>query len=321
MGDAGDSPVSLSSLSGSKRYESVFDLVGHTPLVRLGAIDASFPNVEIWAKLEFLNPGGSVKDRPAANMIRSAEQSGALRPGMAIIDSTSGNTGVALALYGAAGGYPVTLVMPSNVSTARKHMVRAFGASIIFSDPMDGSDGAIRLVRKIVTENPGKYHYTNQYGNDANWQAHFRTTGPEILESIGSRLTHFVAGVGTSGTLMGTGRALKAHRQTIQIVGVEPDDEFHGLEGLKHIATSIVPGIYDPSVLDRTVFVDTDDGWNMAERLGREEGLLVGHSSGGILSGAVQVAKECVSAQQPAVIVSILCDHASRYVEARPPME
>ena len=295
--------------------DSICEATGHTPLVRLEGLDASLPGVQIWGKLEFANPGGSVKDRPALNLLRSARADGRLRPGMSIIDSTSGNTGIALALYGAALGHPVTLVMPENVSTARKNLLRAYGAQIVFSDPMEGSDGAIRRVREIVNASPDRYFYTNQYNNPANWQAHLHSTGPEILGALGPSLTHVVAGVGTSGTIMGTGRAVKASRPDVQIVGVEPDDAFHGLEGLKHLESSIVPGIYDGRVLDRTIFLPTEEGWDVTERLATEEGLLVGHSGGAVVAAALRIGREQVEAGAPAVIVGVLPDHAARYVE------
>lgn len=296
---------------------SICDAVGNTPLVRLEILDRETPGVEIHAKLEFMNPGGSVKDRPALQMLLDAEDAGKLRPGMSVIDSTSGNTGVALALYGAARGYRVTLVMPENVSQVRKDMLRAFGAEIVFSDPMEGSDGAIRLVRSLVDREPDRYFYTNQYANQSNPRAHYLTTAPEIIRAVGDRLTHFVAGIGTSGTAMGNGRRLKEHRASIQIIGVEPEDQFHGLEGLKHIATSIVPPIYDSSVLDRTMFMNTEEGWIMSERLGTEAGLLVGHSAGAAAAGALRIARELVERGEKGLIVAIFPDHASRYVDVR----
>jgi cysteine synthase B len=296
---------------------SLCDAVGNTPLVRLTTIDRESPGVEIYAKLEYMNPGGSVKDRPALQMLLDAEASGNLRPGMSIIDSTSGNTGVALALYGAARGYRVNLVMPENVSQVRKDMLRAFGAEIFYSDPMDGSDGAIRLVRELVRRDPNRYFYTDQYNNPSNPRAHYLTTAPEIIRDLGHRLTHIVAGIGTSGTVMGIGRRLKEYRSDIQIVGVEPEDQFHGLEGLKHIATSIVPGIYDARQIDRTIYMDTDLGWNMSERLAHEMGLLVGHSAGAAAEGALRIAQELSNRNERGVIVAILPDHASRYVDIR----
>jgi len=298
------------------RY-SVADLAGNTPLVRLTAIDRETPGVEIWAKLEFENPGGSVKDRPALQMLLDAESEGRLVRGMSIIDSTSGNTGIALALYGGARGYQVSLVMPSNVSSARKSLIAAYGAEIIFSDPLEGSDGAIRLVRKLTAAEPGRYLYTDQYGNPSNPRAHFLTTAPEILSVLGDRLTHFVTGIGTSGTIIGTGRRLKRHNPAIRVVGVEPDDAFHGLEGLKFLKTSIVPRIYDAGVLDETLFIDTESGWVTTDRLTREEGLWVGHSSGANVEGALRVARRLVLAKQTGVIATILCDHAARYVEPK----
>ncbi len=297
---------------------SIAEAVGDTPLVRLRRIEEQAHGTEIWAKLEFMNPGGSVKDRPALQMILDAEAAGVLEPGMSIIDSTSGNTGVALALYGAARGYRVVLVMPENVSSARKNMLRAFGAEIVYSDPMEGSDGAILAVRRMVSEHPGRYLYTNQYANPSNPRAHYLHTAEEIIRVLGDRLTHFVAGIGTSGTVMGNGRRLREHSQRIQIIGVEPDDEFHGLEGLKYIRTSIVPDIYDESVLHRTIFLDTDRGWNVSEMLANEEGLLVGHSAGAAVAAAMQVADELYSEGKTGVIACVLPDHASRYVEVKP---
>ncbi|MEQ8275737.1 MAG: cysteine synthase family protein [Deltaproteobacteria bacterium] len=305
----------MSAPSRARTVGSIAEAVGRTPMARLRSVEPE--GAEVWAKLEFLNPGGSVKDRPALNLIQAAEKSGELRPGMSIIDSTSGNTGVALALYGAARGYEVTLVMPENVSSARKSMLSTFGAKIIYSDPMDGSDGAIELVRKIVEEQPGRYFYTNQYNNEANWRAHHDGTAEEIIEALGDRITHFVAGIGTSGTVMGTGRRLRAFRDDIEVIGVEPDDEFHGLEGLKYIETSIRPGIYDRSVLTRTFFCPTDAGWDSAEALVRDEGLLVGHSAGAVVHAAKTIAEEALAAGKKPVVVAVLPDHASRYVEVR----
>jgi S-sulfo-L-cysteine synthase (O-acetyl-L-serine-dependent) len=296
---------------------SICEAAGNTPLVRLSKIEEQTHGTEIWAKLEFMNPGGSVKDRPALQMILDAEADGRLAPGMSLIDSTSGNTGVALALYGAARGYRVTLVMPENVSSARKNMLCAFGAEIVYSDPMDGSDGAIRLVRKMVSEAPDRYFYTNQYANPSNPRAHYLHTAEEIIRVVGRRLTHFVAGVGTSGTVMGNGRRMREYDAKIQIIGVEPDDEFHGLEGLKYIEASIVPDIYDRSVLHRTIFMDTDRGWNVSEMLADREGLLVGHSAGAAVAAAMQVADELFAEGRTGVIACVLPDHASRYVEVK----
>ncbi len=298
---------------------SISDAVGKTPLVRLRSVEPADAQVEIWAKLELANPGGSVKDRPALQMILDAESSGRLRPGMSLIDSTSGNTGVALSLFGAARGYHVTLVMPQNVSEARKRIVNAYGAEVIYSDPLEQSDGAIRMVREIVRCEPTRYFYTDQYSNPSNPRAHYLTTAPEIFAELGHRLTHFVAGIGTSGTVIGAGRRFKEISPAIHVVGLEPDDAFHGLEGLKHLASSIVPAIYDPGVLDETLFIDTESGWVMAERLALEEGYLVGYSAGANVEGARRLAERLKAANQTGVIATVLCDHASRYIEARAP--
>ncbi|TVR03068.1 MAG: pyridoxal-phosphate dependent enzyme [Deltaproteobacteria bacterium] len=294
--------------------ETTLDLVGNTPLVRLRGLEAEVDGtVEIWGKLEYMNPGGSVKDRPARQMLRDALDSGALQPGGSIIDSTSGNTGVAYAMLGAALGVGVTLVMPSNVSQARKDIVEAYGATIIYSDPMEGSDGAIRLAKEIVDRETGRYFYPDQYANPSNPRAHELTTGPEIWRDTRGRVTHFVAGLGTTGTIMGTGRALRRLNPAIRIVAVEPDQAFHGLEGLKHLDSSIVPAIYDPSGHDEGLRISTEDGWDMAERLAAEEGLAVGYSSGANAYGALQVARTL----SHGVIVCILCDHADRYIAPR----
>jgi cysteine synthase B len=290
--------------------ESVCDLVGHTPLVRLRRLERLVPGAEIYAKCEFANPGGSVKDRAALRMMKDAIASGALTPGKTVIDSTSGNTGVAYSLFGAALGYRVTLVMPENVSESRKRISRAYGTDIVFSSPFEGSDGAIRLVRELVARNPEPYFYPDQYSNASNPRAHEEGTGQEIVEQVGARITHFVAGIGTSGTVMGTGRRLKAHRRDIQVIAVEPDDAFHGLEGLKHMASSLVPAIYHPEELDRLLPVGTEEGWDMAERMVKEEGLFCGHSGGAAVAGAVQVARE---AGPGAVVVTLLPDRGERY--------
>jgi cysteine synthase B len=230
--------------------EKITDLIGDTPIVRLRACDKDTPGVELWAKCEFLNPGGSVKDRAAYQMIRDAIRNGQLKPGQAIIDSTSGNTGVAYALIGGALGYPVTLVMPGNVSWARRKITQAFGTRLVFSDPLEGSDGSIRLCREMVAENPGTYYYPDQYSNPSNALAHYNTTGREIWEQTEGRVTHFVTGIGTTGTVMGTGRCLKEYRRDIGIYAVEPDDALHGLEGLKHMESLAQPPIYHPEELD-----------------------------------------------------------------------
>jgi cysteine synthase B len=273
----------------SRRLESVVDAVGNTPLVRLHKIARHVPSAEVWAKLEFANPGGSVKDRPALRMMQDA-----------IAD-------------GAALGIRVRLVMPSNVSKARKDIARNFGTEIVFSDPMEGSDGAIRQARELVAKDPDVYFYPDQYSNPSNWRAHYDGTGREILEALGDRLTHFVAGLGTTGTMMGTTRRIKEHRPSVECVAVEPAEALHGLEGLKHMATSLVPEIYDPRVPDRVTPVGTEAGWDMADRLAREEGLHVGHSSGANIFAALQIAEVAHRHGRPACIVAIVCDRGDRY--------
>ena len=295
------------------RAGSVIDLIGNTPLVRIRCLDGELADgVEIHAKLEYFNPGGSVKDRAARQIMLDALERGDLADGRTLIDSTSGNTGVAYAMIGAALGVDVALVMPSNVTQARKDLIGAFGAEIIFSDPMEGSDGAIRLVRELVeNDGDGRYYYPDQYTNPSNPRAHELSTGPEIFRDTDGRVTHFVAGIGTSGTLMGTSRALKRLNPEIRCYGVEPDSAFHGLEGLKHLESSIVPAIYDQAAHDETIFVETDAGWDMAERLAVDEGIAVGHSCGAALVGAFRVAKSL----SEGVVVTIFPDHADRYIE------
>ena len=271
--------------------EKITDLLGDTPIVRLRTFARDTPGVEYWAKCEFMNPGGSVKDRAAYQMISDAIRTGALKPGKTIIDSTSGNTGVAYSLIGGALGYPVTLVMPANVSWARQKITRAFGTELVFSDAMEGSDGAIRLCRKMVDDDPEKYFYPDQYSNPSNPQGHYLGTGREIWEQTEGRVTHFVTGIGTSGTVMGTGRRLKDYRKDIEVWAVEPDDALHGLEGLKHMESSIVPAIYHPEELNGVIAMPTDEAWDVSERLAKEEGLLVGHSSGASLAGALRLGR------------------------------
>ncbi len=301
------------NLARSRRLESVIDAVGNTPLVRLQKVARHVPNVEVWAKLEFANPGGSVKDRPALRMMMDAFADGRLTRDKILIDSTSGNTGVAYSLFGAALGVRVRLVMPSNVSKARKDIALTFGTEIIYSDPMEGSDGAIRVVREIAAENPETYFYPDQYSNPSNWRAHYDGTGREILEALGERITHFVAGLGTTGTMMGCSRRLHEHARKIECVAVEPDNPLHGLEGLKHLATSLVPPIFDPHVPDRTMPISTENGWDMADRLAREEGLHVGHSSGANIFAALTLAEEIQRRGESGCVVAIVCDRGDRY--------
>lgn len=293
------------------RVESVLELVGNTPLIAIHRLTSGLsPRVRLYAKLEGLNPGGSVKDRAALWMVRDGIRSGKLRPGKTILDSTSGNTGIALAMVGAVLGYPVELVMPSNVSRERKVVLRAFGAKVISSDPMEGSDGAIRMSRQILAENPEKYFKPDQYFNEVNPRAHFESTGPEIWEQTRGSVTHFVAGLGTGGTIMGTGRYLKSRNPAVQVIGAEPEDAFHGLEGLKHMASSIVPGIFHEEELDRKVAIPTEAAYETVYRLGKEEGVVVGQSSGAAIWAALLVAREL----DEGVIVAISPDFGDRYL-------
>lgn len=285
------------------------EAVGNTPLVRLRALEP--PGVEIHAKLEWFNPGGSVKDRAALRIIQEALPTLA---GRTLLDSTSGNTGIAYAWVGAALGIRVALVMPENVSEARKRITRHFGAQILYSDPLEQSDGAIRLARKLAQEEPGKWFYADQYSNEANPRAHELGTAPEIWEQTQGRVTHAVIGIGTGGTIMGLGRGLKARNRAIKVIAVEPAEELHGLEGLKHMASSIVPRIYRLSELDRKLSIATDSGWEMAERIVREEGLLAGHSAGAAAVGAVQVANELSARGERGVVVTLFPDRADRYI-------
>ncbi len=294
------------------RVDDLTELVGDTPLLRLRHIERGCPGVELWAKCEFTNPAGSVKDRAALRIVREALATGALRPGMRLIDSTSGNTGIAYAMVGAALGVPITLVMPENVSVPRKQVATAYGVEIVYSSPMEGSDGAIVLAKKLVDDHPDRYWYADQYSNPNNWLAHYHTTAPEIWAQTSGRVTHFVTGIGTSGTVMGTSRRLH-ELGPVRCIGVQPDDAMHGLEGMKHIPSSIVPKIYDESVLDDTIWMPTEEGWDMAERLAHEEGLMMGHSWGGNVAAALRVGKALAAEGRPGVVVTVLCDRGDRY--------
>jgi len=291
--------------------QHIVDLIGNTPLVELRCVRSQIPaGVRIYGKLEGFNPSGSVKARAAWNMVREGLASGDLRPGKTIFDSTSGNTGIALAMIGAVLGYPVKLVMPGNVSQERKRVLEAYGAETVFSSPLEGSDGAIVLAREIHAADPDRYFKPDQYNNEANSRAHYLTTGPEIWQQTRGEVTHFVATVGTGGTVMGTGRFLKEKNAAIQVVAVEPDDAFHGIEGLKHMETSIVPGIWHPAQLDRVVGVATDEAYDMVYRLAADDGLLVGQSCGAAVVGAIEVARKLTSG----CIVAILPDLGDRYL-------
>jgi len=296
-----------------KTRTSILELVGNTPLLKL---EKSLPDdlkdkpVEIYAKLEGYNPGGSVKDRPATRMILEAIQSGKLTKDKIILDATSGNTGIALAMVGTALGYRVELAMPSNVSEERKRIIQAYGAKIHYTDPLQSTDGAIIFVRDLIEKYPDRYCYIDQYNNDANWRSHFYSTAVEIWEQTHHRITHFIAGIGTGGTIMGTGRRLKIFNPEIQIIGVQPDSPFHGIEGLKYIETSIKPGIFDENRLDRTMFIGTDIAYQRARELARKEGVFVGQSSGAAFEAAVQIAREI----KEGVIVFVCPDGGEKYL-------
>jgi cysteine synthase B len=297
----------------SRRLSSIVDAVGQTPLIRLERVAKTAPSVEVYVKLEFANPGGSVKDRPALRMMLDAIADGRLTSDKILIDATSGNTGVAYSLVGAALGYRVRLVMPKNVTKARKDITEAFGTELLYSDPMEGSDGAIRHVRELVAREPDKYFYPDQYSNPSNPLAHYLGTGAEILDALGDRITHFVAGLGTSGTVMGTTRRLHEHARKVHCIAVEPAEALHGLEGLKHMQSSIVPPIYDASVPDDLMQVATEDGWDMADRVAAEEGLHIGHSTGANVFAAVKIAERLHREQGGGCVVTIACDRGDRY--------
>jgi cysteine synthase B len=295
--------------------KQLVDLVGNTPLLRLARIAADLPaGVEVYAKAEWYNPGGSVKDRPALWMIRDGERSGRLRPGMRIADATSGNTGIAYATLAAALGYGVTLALPANASPERKRILRSLGAELMLTDALEGTDGAIRAIRRLVAEQPDLYFYPDQYNNPANPQAHAETTAPEILAQTNGRVTHFVAALGTTGTFIGTGRGLRAAKPDIALIAVQPDGPYHALEGVKHIAsTALVPGIYDATLADAIEIVGSEDAFAMARNLTRSEGLMVGVSAAANVVAAIRVAKRLRSG----VVVTILCDSASKYLSER----
>jgi S-sulfo-L-cysteine synthase (O-acetyl-L-serine-dependent) len=286
--------------------------IGGTPLIRLRRVASDLPTgVEVYAKAEHLNPGGSVKDRAALSMILEGERSGKLTPGKTILDATSGNTGIAYAMIGAARGYPVTLCLPKNASRERQRILSIYGAELILTDPTQATDGAQLRAREMVLNEPDKYFYPDQYNNDANWRAHYDRTAPEIWEQTGGRITHFLAGLGTSGTFMGTARRLKEYDQKISVVSMQPDSPFHGLEGMKHMPTALVPGIYDERLADQSVEVETESAQEMTRRLAREEGLLVGVSSGANVFAALRLAR---TLKHDAVVVTILCDGGEKYL-------
>jgi cysteine synthase B len=295
---------------------TTLDRVGNTPLLRFERIVRDLPGIELLGKAEWFNPGGSVKDRAAARIIAEGKRSGKFGPGKTLLDSTSGNTGIAYAMFGAAEGFPVTLCMPENVSIERKHILHAYGATIVYTDPAEGSDGAIRVARELHAKHPEKYFYADQYSNDANWQAHYYGTANEIWKQTDGRVTHFVSMLGTSGTFVGTSRRLKELNPQIRCISLQPDSPFHGIEGAKHMASALVPKIYDPSLADEDIGISTEESYAMAIRLAREEGLLVGISAASAVVGSLQVARR-MKAGDPAVFVAILPDSGDKYLSER----
>jgi cysteine synthase B len=300
----------LAALQSGSHTRSVLELIGNTPMLRFGRIGRELGAVELLAKAEWYNPGGSVKDRAALNMILDGEKRGLLTRDKILIDATSGNTGIAYAMIAAERGYRVVLALPKNASTERKQSLLAYGAELVLTDPGEGTDGAQRYVRRLVQSDPAKYFYPDQYNNDANWRAHYETTAMEIWRQTEGRITHFVTGLGTTGTFVGVTRRLKELNPDIQCISMQPDGPLHGLEGLKHLPTAMVPGIYDATLADEQISVSTEDAHKMVLRLAREEGLLVGVSSGANLVAAVQVARKA----KDGVVVTIFCDSAAKYL-------
>ena len=297
---------------------SILERIGNTPLVRINLLqDRLAANIQILGKAEWANPGGSVKDRAASSIVIDARKRGLLSKERGLLDATSGNTGIAYAMLGAALDFPVTLCMPSNVSPERKKYLSAYGAQVVWTNPADGSDGAIRKARELVANEPDRYFYADQYSNDENWRAHYRTTANEIWQQTEGQITHFVAGLGTSGTFMGTTRRLRELNPNIRCISMQPDSPFNGLEGLKHMATAIVPKIYDANLADANIDMDTEVAYRMCRTLARQHGLLVGISSGAAVATALQVAEQEAAAGREAVIVTILCDSAEKYMSER----
>lgn len=296
--------------------QHTLDRIGNTPLLRLERVARDLPGVEVLGKAEWMNPGGSVKDRAAANIIAVAQRAGKLTPGKILLDSTSGNTGIAYAMIGAAQGFPVTLCMPENVSIERKKILSAYGANILYTDPGDGSDGAIRVARELAAKHPDLYYYADQYSNEANWRAHYHGTANEIWQQTEGRITHFVSMLGTSGTFMGTTRRLKELNPQIRCISLQPDSPFHGIEGAKHMPSAIVPKIYDPSLADENLEISTEASYAMAKRLAREEGLLVGISAAAAVVGCLEMARR-LKKNEHAVFVTIFCDSGDKYLSER----
>ncbi len=312
--------MSTAVAASAKLGNTVLERIGNTPMLRLDRIVAHLPGITLLGKAEFANPGGSVKDRAASSIILAAMEAGQLgdaQPERSLLDATSGNTGIAYAMLGAALQFPVTLCVPSSASPERKRILQAYGAEVIFTPGGDGSDGAIRKVRELYSANPDKFFYADQYGNDNNWKAHYRTTAPEIWDQTEGTVTHFIAALGTSGTFTGTTRRLKELNPAIQCISMQPDSPFTGLEGLKHMPTAIVPPIYDPNLADRNIWAETEPAYAMCKRLAREEGVLVGVSAGANVQTALQIAEEEYNAGREAVIVTVLCDGADKYLSER----
>jgi cysteine synthase B len=311
-------PQEVAATLGESLGHSLIERIGNTPLLQLDALTADLPGVALLGKAEWYNPGGSVKDRAAAHIVAEARRSGQLPPGKTLLDATSGNTGIAYAMLGAAEGFPITLCMPENVSRERKQILHGYGATIVYTDPGDGSDGAIRMARELAGKHPEQYFYADQYSNDANWKAHYHTTANEIWQQTQGRVTHFVAMLGTSGTFVGTTRRLKELNPRVQCISLQPDSSFHGIEGAKHMASAIVPKIYDPALADQNLEIATEDAYAMARQLSRGAGLLVGISAAAAVVGCLKIARELpVKKGSEAVIVTILCDSGEKYLSER----
>src|ERR1700730_4199903 len=313
-----DKPREIALGLGETLGHSLIERIGNTPLLRLDAVTTDLPGVALLGKAEWYNPGGSVKDRAAANIVAEARRNGRLGPGKILLDATSGNTGIAYAMLGAAEGFPVTLCMPENVSRERKQILQGYGANILYTDPADGSDGAIRMARELARNHPDQYFYADQYSNEANWKAHYHGTANEIWQQTQGRVTHFVSMLGTSGTFVGTTRRLKELNPAVQCISLQPDSSFHGIEGAKHMASAIVPKIYDPQLADQTLEIATEDAYAMARHLSRNAGLLLGSSSAAAVGGCLKVARELpLQKGREAVIVTILCDSGDKYLSER----
>jgi cysteine synthase B len=311
-------PREVVSGLGETLGHSLVERIGNTPLLRLDALTSDLPGVALLGKAEWYNPGGSVKDRAAANIVAEARRRSQLGPGQILLDATSGNTGIAYAMLGAAEGFPVTLCMPENVSRERKQILQGYGANILYTNPADGSDGAIRMARELAAKHPDQYFYADQYSNEANWKAHYHGTANEIWQQTQGRVTHFVAMLGTSGTFVGTTRRLKELNPAIQCISLQPDSSFHGIEGAKHMASAIVPKIYDPQLADQNLEISTEDAYAMARRLSRTAGLLVGISAAAAVVGCLKIARDLpLKKGKEAVVVTILCDSGDKYLSER----